>query len=82
MRCHKPAPISLRREWLSGTHLNQLSIISHLHAARKNIYELKAIPAERIWRPLSTNTLTGGWSYISDPQWASYPSRFYRIRSP
>jgi hypothetical protein len=38
------------------------------------------------WSPLSTNTLdtfvgTNGTAYFSDPQWANYPSRFYRIRS-
>jgi len=38
-----------------------------------------AIP---VWNPVSTNTLTGGTSYFSDPQWANYPGRFYRLRSP
>jgi hypothetical protein len=31
---------------------------------------------------LSTNALVNGWSYFSDPQWANYPARFYRVRSP
>ncbi len=35
-----------------------------------------------IWSPVSTNTLTGGSSYFSDPQWTNYPTRFYRLRSP
>lgn len=34
------------------------------------------------WVPVATNTLTGGSSYFSDPQWANYPARFYRLRSP
>ena len=34
------------------------------------------------WYPLATNTLSGGSSYFSDPQWTNYPTRFYRIRSP
>jgi hypothetical protein len=34
------------------------------------------------WAPISTNHLTNGTSYFSDPQWTNYPSRFYRIRSP
>jgi len=38
-----------------------------------------AIPS---WVPLSTNTLTGGSSYFSDPQWTNYPRRFYRFSSP
>lgn len=38
--------------------------------------------ADAAWSPLGTNTLTGGSSYFSDPQWTNYPSRFYRLRSP
>ncbi len=34
------------------------------------------------WSAVSTNTLAAGSSYFSDPQWASFPTRFYRIRSP
>ena len=38
--------------------------------------------ANPVWQPVATNTLTGGTSYFSDPQWTNYPGRFYRIRSP
>ncbi|MCX6901926.1 MAG: leucine-rich repeat domain-containing protein, partial [Verrucomicrobia bacterium] len=34
------------------------------------------------WTPVGTNTLTGGSSFFSDPQWTNYPARFYRFRSP
>ena len=34
------------------------------------------------WSPLTTNTLTGGSSYFSDPRWTNYPGRFYRLRWP
>jgi len=37
--------------------------------------------ANPFWSPVETNTLTDGWSYFSDPQWANYRSRFYRLRS-
>src|SRR5262249_13527346 len=33
------------------------------------------------WSPLTTNALSGGTFYFSDPQWTNYPSRFYRVRS-
>ena len=33
------------------------------------------------WIPVQTNTLTGGSSYFSDPDWTNYPSRYYRLRS-
>jgi hypothetical protein len=38
--------------------------------------------ANSVWSAVSTNTLTGGSSYFSDPQWTNYPSRLYRLRSP
>ena len=38
--------------------------------------------ANPTWIAVSTNTLTAGTSYFSDPQWTNYPSRFYRLRSP
>ena len=38
--------------------------------------------ANPTWSPAGTNTLTGGSSYFSDPQWTNYPARFYRLRSP
>jgi hypothetical protein len=34
--------------------------------------------AHPVWLPVSTNPLTNGSSYFSDPQWTNYPSRFYR----
>jgi hypothetical protein len=38
--------------------------------------------ANPVWIPVSTNTLIGGTSYFSDPQWTNYPGRFYRLRAP
>ena len=38
--------------------------------------------ANPLWFPVWTNTLTGGSSYFSDPQWTNYLGRFYRVRSP
>jgi hypothetical protein len=34
------------------------------------------------WSPIGTNTLTGGSSCFSDPQWTNYPARFYRFCAP
>jgi hypothetical protein len=38
--------------------------------------------ANAIWSPVGTNSLTGGSSHFSDPQWTNYPVRFYRLRWP
>jgi hypothetical protein len=35
-----------------------------------------------VWVPLATNTLTGGSSQFSDPQWTNCPRRFYRFHAP
>jgi BspA type Leucine rich repeat region (6 copies) len=37
--------------------------------------------ASPVWIPVSTNPLTGGTNYFSDPQWTNYPGRFYRVTS-
>jgi hypothetical protein len=34
------------------------------------------------WFPISTNYLTNGSVYFSDPQWTNHPARFYRICAP
>jgi hypothetical protein len=38
--------------------------------------------ASAAWCPVSTNIVSGGSSYFSDPQWTNYPARLYRLRSP
>jgi hypothetical protein len=35
-----------------------------------------------VWSPVGINMLTEGSAYFSDPGWANYHSRFYRLRSP
>jgi hypothetical protein len=37
--------------------------------------------ANPVWLPVSTNPLTNGTNYFSDPQWTNYPRRFYRLSS-
>jgi len=39
-------------------------------------------PANPCWVPVRTEILTGGSAYFSDSQWAIYPARYYRLRSP
>ena len=38
--------------------------------------------ANPVWVPVATNTLTGGTSQFSDPQWTNYPVRYYRTVYP
>jgi hypothetical protein len=46
------------------------------------VVEASTSLANPTWSPVSTNTLTSGSAYFSDPQWTNYPVRFYRLRSP
>ncbi len=46
------------------------------------VVEASTTLANPVWSPVSTNTLTDGWSYFSDAEWRNYPARFYRVRSP
>jgi hypothetical protein len=46
------------------------------------VVEASASLASSAWDPVGTNTLTGGTSYFSDPQWTNHPTRFYRLRLP
>jgi hypothetical protein len=34
----------------------------------------------RDWPPIQTNTLSGDLCHLSDPNGATYPRRFYRLR--
>jgi hypothetical protein len=38
--------------------------------------------ASEMWFSVSTNMLSDGTSYFSDPQWTNYPVRFYRLAMP
>ncbi len=38
--------------------------------------------ANPVWVPVSTLTLTNGFSFYNDTLWTNYPSRFYRFRAP
>jgi hypothetical protein len=46
------------------------------------VVEASASLTNPTWAPLGTNTLAGGTSYFSDPQWTHHPARCYRLRSP
>jgi hypothetical protein len=46
------------------------------------VIEASTSLASGVWVPLQSCTLTNGSLYFSDPQWANYPVRFYRLRSP
>ena len=44
------------------------------------VIEASTNVAETVWMPVNTNTLTDGWVDFTDPDWAQYPARLYRVR--
>ena len=46
------------------------------------VVEVNTDLADPVWTPVGTNTLSGGSSYFSDPEWKNNSRRFYRVRAP
>jgi hypothetical protein len=55
-----------------GFHITGTSNLSVVVQASANL-------ASGQWTPVSTNVLSGGATYFSDPQWTNYPARYYRL---
>lgn len=77
-----PNPVILNNTSHSGAQPGGFSFIISWAANVPVVVEAATDLAARNWSAISTNTLAGGWSYFSDPQWTNYPNRFYRLRSP
>ena len=65
-----------------GVQSNQFGFIISWATNTSVVVEASTDLASASWAPLRTCTLTNGSAYFSDPQWANYPARFYRVRSP
>jgi hypothetical protein len=65
-----------------GMQTNQFGFNINWASGQTVVVEATTNLSNPMWQPVQTNTLTGGTSYFSDPQWTNYPNRFYRLRSP
>jgi len=65
-----------------GIRTNQFGFTINWASDKVVVVEATPDLAQPVWVPVSTNMLTGGASYFSDPAWTTNPSRFYRLRSP
>jgi BspA type Leucine rich repeat region (6 copies) len=65
-----------------GVRTNQFGFPFTWASGRTVVVEVSPAPASQDWSPIATNTLTADSSCFSDGQWANYPKRFYRLRSP
>ena len=77
-----PNPMILQNSPSYGVQTNSFGFIISWATNIPVVVEACTDLVNATWSPVATNTLTGGSSYFSDPQWTNYPNRFYRLRSP
>jgi len=77
-----PNPLILNFGPGFGVQSNRFGFIICWATNHPVVVEACTNPGNPVWSPVATNTLTGGASHFSDPQWTNYPARFYRLRSP
>jgi hypothetical protein len=77
-----PTPQVLNHGSSFGVKSNQFGFIISWATNISVVVEACTNLANPAWFPVRTNTLAGGASYFSDPQWTNYPTRLYRLRSP
>ena len=77
-----PYPLILNNGPSFGVQTNGFGFIISWATNISVVVEACTNLANPVWQPIQTNTLTGGSSYFSDPQWTNYPSRFYSLSSP
>jgi len=77
-----PNPLILNFGPGFGVQTNRFGFIISWATNSSVVVEASTDLGNPVWSPVATNTLTGGASYFSDPQWTNYPARFYRLRSP
>ncbi|MCX6911452.1 MAG: hypothetical protein NT167_00020, partial [Verrucomicrobia bacterium] len=77
-----PNPLILANSPDFGIDTNAFGFIVSWATNLSVVVEGSTDLASRTWSPLSTNALSNGWFYFSDPEWTNYPARLYRIRSP
>jgi hypothetical protein len=75
-------PAMLTNDGSFGVQTNQFGFNINWASGQTVVVEACADLSNPTWSTVGTNTLTGGSCYFSDPQWANYPNRFYRLRSP
>jgi len=63
-----------------GAVANQFGFTISWASDRSVIVESCTDFANPTWSPVGTNALTDGSAYYTDPDWAQYPARFYRVR--
>jgi hypothetical protein len=74
-----PYPVILNSTTSFGVRSNGFGFSISWATNRPVIVQASTDLANPVWTTLQTNALTNGVFNFSDPQWANYPGRFYRI---
>ncbi len=64
-----------------GTQTNGFGFDVHWASGRSVVVEACTNLTNPVWIPVGTNTLSEDTVRISDPDWAQYPGRFYRLQA-
>jgi hypothetical protein len=64
-----------------GVRTNQFGFTIMGSSGLAVVVEASTNLSNSTWTPVGTNTFADGSSYFTDPQWANYPARFYRLQS-
>ncbi len=75
-----PPPTILLNDGSFGVRSNRFGF--SVSASAGQVVVVETSPDLVDWTGVATITLTNRSAYFSDPQWANYPARFYRLRSP
>jgi hypothetical protein len=76
-----PNPLILNNSPSFGVQTNGFGFTISWATNLPVIVEASTDLASAGWFPISTNTLTAGSAYFSDPDWVNHPNRFYRVRA-
>ena len=79
---HLPNPMILNNSPTFGVRTNQFGFLISWATNLPVVVEACTELASGAWSPVSTNALTNGTNYFTDPDWANHPTRLYRLRSP
>jgi hypothetical protein len=64
-----------------GIQANQFSFNITWASGQTVVVQACSNLSNPVWNPITTNTLTCGLFYFTDPQCTNYPGRFYRVSS-
>ena len=77
----RPEPMILTAGSNLGVQANGFGFTISWATNHPVVVEASTDITQAAWSPVSTNILTDGWSYFTDPNWTNHPARFYRLRA-